>query len=257
MRILVLLLALPLAASGLRVVAVERSGWPPYEDDRRTYRLAGEGTAVLRPGDLLRLARPGEVRDLGRLRVVAVEPGRVSARLETRGATYPLIGDQAEPGAVFRMPGFPPTAALPDVRLRPPAVAVPAEPMEKLRTVPAPMPAAPMQATPQPAAPPPATTQPAAPESHRRVESIFFLEGDGSLSPKGRDKLQRAVAAHGAGGRWVLAVPEDRVLPERVSTQRVQALRRALAALGVVQVGVREVPRGEGEPADVVHLERN
>lgn len=257
-----LCLTLPLAASpSLRVVAVERKGLPPFEDDRRVYRLEGEEAARLRPGDLLQLARTGDPRDPGRLKVIALEGGRVSALLETRGATYPLVGDQATARRMTPVPSLPVTAPLPDLALRPPRTAAPPDP-PKAKAAPAET-AAPAPAVPVPASPPAAphggavaAAPPVVAAVARRHESIFFLEGDGSLSPKGREKLQGAVRAWGPEGPWSLAVPEDRVIPDKVRQARVQAIRRALGALGVGRTSLREVQRKDGDTGDVVYVEK-
>ncbi len=257
---LCLCLTLPLAAGAtLRVVAVERKGLPPFEDDRRVYRLEGEDAARVRPGEVLQLVRTGDPRDPGRLKVAALEGGRVSAVLETRGATYPLVGDQAILRRISPVPPLPAAVVLPDLALRPPRVAAPADPpaaqaapVEIAHPAPAvpSRPAAKPHPEPVPAAPSVAATPTA------RHESIFFLEGDGSLSPKGRDKLQAAVRAWGAEGRWSLAVPEDRVIPEKVRQARIQAIRKTLGALGVSRVGLRDVQRKDGDTGDVVYVEK-
>lgn len=226
-------LALPLAAgSAVRVVAVERLGWPPYEDDRRIYRLEGDEASRLRPGEVLHLSRPGDPRNLGRLKVAFLEKGRASAYLESRGATYPLVGDLALSRRMEPVPALPSAHPLPDLSLRslppPPAILV------------APAPPLPSREVPPPS----------------RHESIYFLEGDGSLSPKGRDKLQAAVRSWGADGRWVIAIPEDRVLPEKVRQGRIQAIRKALGGLGVGKVDLKETQRKDGDNGDVVYVEK-
>lgn len=259
---LCLCLSLPMVAgASLRVVAVERKGLPPFEDDRRVYRLEGEESASLRPGDVLQLVRTGDPRDPGRLKVADLEGGRVSAYLEARGTTYPLIGDQAVPRRMSPVPSLPATLPLPDLTLRPPRSVPPAEP-------PLPKAARAEPAHPAPAAPARTGTVLAphaevAPAVHsvalapvQRHESIFFLEGDGSLSPKGREKLQGVVRAWGAEGHWCLAVPEDRVIPDKVRQARIQAIRKALGALGVGRIELRDVQRKDGDTGDVVYVEK-
>lgn len=229
-------LTLPLAAdAALRVAAVERTGWPPFEDDRRIYRLEGQDAGRLRPGEVVQLFRPGDPRDPGRLKVAFLEGGRASAFLDARGSTYPLVGDLALGRRVATLPTLPATAGLADLGLRPP-VAPPAAEVSPSGA------AATPQAPPQPLAP--------------RHETIYFLEGDGSLSPKGRDKLQVAVRSWGAEGRWVLAVPVNQVLPEKVRAARIQAIRKALGGFGVGKLDLKEVPRRDGDTGDVVYIEK-
>lgn len=234
-----LALTLPLGADAtLRVVAVERAGWPPFEDNRRIYRLEGQQITRLHPGEVVQLFRPGDPRDPGRLKVAFLEGGRASAFLEARGATYPLVGDLAMSRRMAALPTFPVPAGLPDFKARPPedppTLAVPGPP------------------APAPVAQPAAASEP--PPSRR--ESIYFLEGDGSLSPKGRDKLQLAVRTWGVEGHWILALPESRVLPERVRQARIQAIRKALGGFGVSRVELKDVPRRDGDTGDVVYIEK-
>lgn len=232
---LFLWLALPLAAgSAVRVVAVERLGWPPYEDDRRVYRLEGDEASRLRPGEVLLVSRPGDPRNLGRLKVAFLEKGRASAYLESRGSTYPLVGDLALSRRMEPVPAFPSAHPMPDLSLR----SLPPPPASLVVPAPAEAP------TSREASPPP------------RHESIYFLEGDGSLSPKGRDKLQAAVRSWGADGRWVIAIPEDRVLPEKVRQGRIQAIRKALGGFGVGKVDLKETQRKDGDNGDVVYVEK-
>lgn len=264
-RPVLLLLALPLAAApALRLVAVERRGLPPFEDDRRVYRLEGEEASRLRPGEVVQLVRPGDPRDPGRLKVSGFEGGRASATLERRGVTYPLIGDEALVRRVAQVPALPASRTLPDLSVRSPKAVPPPEPPPKptpAAHAPAPAvhaapvahakPAPEAHAVPAHPAPVHATPVPHAAPATRA--SIYFLEGDGSLSPKGREKVVAAVHA-GSGGAWILGVPGDLVLPEKVRQARIQAVRRALSGAGASRVTVREVPRRDGDFGDVVYL---
>jgi hypothetical protein len=235
---LALLPLLPLGAGeALRVAAVERKGWPPFEDDRRVYRIEGEGVAALRVGEKLRLQHPGVPGDPGVLKVALVAPGFAEANLERRGRDYPLKGDLAEPARARALPPIP--GLRPEVDLRPaqPRLQPPSDAPQ-----PQPLPApAPVHAAPKVDAPP------------TKAEPIFFLEGDGALSPKGVEKLRRLVEAWGVQGAWSLGVPEDRALPARVREARVQALRRALRSLGVATLEVRAAEVRAGDRGDVVY----
>lgn len=215
------------AGAPLRVAAVERRGWPPFEDDRRTYRIAGEGAASLQPGEVLLLHRPGDPRDPGRLKVTARDGAQALAHLAARGATYPLVGDRARPWRAAPVPGFPANQDLADLGLRPPKLEPPMVPAVESRAA----------------------------AAHAALrEAIHFLEGDAALSPKGREKLQRLVREWGASGPWILSRPESRLLPETVRQARVQAIRKALAGFGAGRVEVREIPRPDGSTGDVVYV---
>jgi hypothetical protein len=255
-----LCLLLPLGAGpSLRVVAVERVGWPPFEDDRRIYRLAGENVSQLRPGEILQLVRPGDPSNPGRLKVASVEGERASAYLDARGATYPLVGDEAWSRRLAAVPGLPSSRSLPDVSVHSPRTGPPPELVERAMEAPAiglsppAIPAkTPIAQAPSVPLPPPRVTQ-----AFLQRESIYFLEGDGSLSPKGREKLQVAVSDWGAEGRWKLALPENRLLPEKVRQSRIQGIRKALGTLGVGRVDIQEVQRLERDTGDVVYVEKD
>jgi len=256
---LCLCLLLPLAADApLRVAAVERAGSPPFEDDRRIYQLEGEEAPRLRPGESLQLVRPGDARNPGRLKVASVEGGRASAFLEARGSTYPLIGDLAVSRRLAAVPVLPVQANLPDLGLRPPqAVPPPESPRNLVPAAPlAGPPAEPQKQVTLPVPPPPVESPRETPLKSRR-EAIYFLEGDGSLSPKGRDKVQAAVRTWGAEGRWRLALPVNRLLPEKVRLSRIQGLRKALEAAGIRRVDLKDVERHDRDTGDVVYLEKD
>jgi hypothetical protein len=88
------------------------------------------------------------------------------------------------------------------------------------------------------------------------VEPIFFLEGDGALSPKGAEKLRRLVESWGAQGSWSLGVPEDRTLLVAVREARIQAIRRALRALGVGSVERHVAELRPGDRGDVIYASK-
>ncbi|MBI4913810.1 MAG: hypothetical protein HY823_13835 [Acidobacteria bacterium] len=233
---LFLAVGLPLlAAKPLSIAAVERRGWPPYEDDRRIYVLVGEGVAALRIGETLQLRRGGERVDPGRLKVLRTGNERAEAVLEFRGTGYPLRGDLAEPVRANGLPLLPIVQEAADLRLLLPRGETPS------------------------GAPPVAQSSPATPlpqAAPTRREPIYFLENDGVLSPKGHDKVRQAVTQWGAGGRWILAIPTDRLLPGQVRTARVEALRRSLLSAGVARVEIIETERQPGDRPDTVYLER-
>jgi|GEM_PF-405920 len=89
----------------LRIIAVEQTGKPPFEPEGRIYRLAGKPVSRIRPGEILIIKRPKEPRDIGLLRVVAIQADTVTARLEVRGEAFPLKGDFALPLAALEIPG--------------------------------------------------------------------------------------------------------------------------------------------------------
>ncbi|MCL1893887.1 MAG: hypothetical protein FWG02_06610 [Holophagaceae bacterium] len=88
----------------LRIVAVEQSGKPPYQPEGRIYRLAGSSLSKIKPGEILIIKRPKEERNIGSLRVLAVQKDSATASLEVRGDTFPLKGDLAYPLASLDIP---------------------------------------------------------------------------------------------------------------------------------------------------------
>jgi hypothetical protein len=229
-----ILAALPLAAGeALHVAAVERKGWPPFEDDRRVYRIEGGDVSRLRVGENLTLQRPGTSAEPGRLKVARVAPEFAEAYLEQRGGTYPLRGDLAEPPASLDLPRIPEIKAGQDLRPATPSLEPPPE---------------------QPAA---HDLAPTAPLHPRLLEPVYFLEGDAALSPKGREKLKRMVAEWGADGAWFLGLPEDRTLPSKVREERIRALRGALRSLGVGRLELRAVELRLGDRGDVVYAAKD
>ena len=261
------LLALPLMAGpALRIAAVERKGWPPFEDDRRVYRIEGEAVARLRVGEKLILQRPGTDIDPGRLKVAVVAPGFVEAYLDRPGSTYPLRGDVAEPGQGLPLPPIPAVRIVQDLLPAQPRLQPPPDPPAPVQlpsrasahgTAPAKRSVhnlAPAESHGRPAV---GQTSEPAPVHPRLLEPVYFLEGDGALSPKGREKLGRIVETWGADGAWSLSLPEDRILPARIREARIQAVRRALRNLGVQRLEVRAAELQPGDRGDVLYVARD
>lgn len=206
-------LPLPGLAEGvpLHLAAVIREGVPPYEGEKR-FRLEGEGAGGLRKGERIRLWRFNERRRLAELVVVEVKAPVAFARVLDPGETFPLKGDL--------VCSHEPLAALPDPgwawygRLGAPAR--PQAPNPKV----------------------PASLNPGPP----RRETLYFLPGSAELSPAGRQKLKDWVALWGLDGRWSLGIPASPQVPEDIRAARIQALREALAELGVPQLDCRSLP---------------
>lgn len=214
----VLLLALGAALSAaapLHIAAVVRQGLPPYEGPGRLYRLTGEGALELRPGQRVTLLRPGREVRPGRLQVVESSPGGALARLETPGDHFPLIGDLALTPGPAHLPPLGRTAA--------PGAPTPEPP----RILPV---------------RPPALMVP-----------LYFLKGDGSVSPGGHAKLRAWAASWPRTGPWRLLVSRDAEDPD-LPVRRVDALRAALQGLGITQVAVEWISPVSGGPHEAIYL---
>ena len=254
----------------LVIVAVEQVGRPPYNpNEGRVYRLSGQLTGV-KAGDVLSLKRPNSSAYLGLLRVISIDaPDEALARVDVRGATFPLKGDQAYPMSPLGLPeidsGSPPF--FPGDAIAPPLnplllpslptggaggvvsiVLPPVEPrtMEEIEAGrPNPL---------YPGATPPQQTA----ERPRLLEQnpIYFLRDSSAVSPKGIEKLIEWVATWGKKGpKYFLAVPQDQLHLEKKTVERLAALERELASLGVTDVEYRmAAPADDGGPFDVVYV---
>lgn len=214
--------SLLVGATPLQVTDVVRSGLPPYAPEDRRYRLEGEGWRALRVGERLELRREGTLEHTGQLEVLEVRENHALARLKAPGDTYPLRGDRALRSLHRPLPALPAAVA-------------------------APLPL-PVDLKPQPPVMP--TSGPAAP--HR--ETLYFLPGDATLSPAGREKLGEWVRALGRDSRWRIAVPAAPGTGSDLAERRVLALRRQFEALGVTKVGVDFVSPETGSRFDPVHV---
>lgn len=217
MRILpILLCSLGLfAAEPLRIVAVERQGLPPYEDDQRIYRL--QGASRVSQGEILQLSRPGGWAQPGRLRVLLSRPDGVLATLERRGSTYPLKGDVALHSELGGLPEVP----------------------------------SPKELSPVPSVQGTALTVPREPRALK--EALFFLPGDATLSPLGRAKVDAWAREYGKG-QWTLEIPAGKGQATRLDGSRAKALKAALEAAGAKPVQIKGLGPQPGQRANAVFI---
>jgi hypothetical protein len=203
------------AADRYKVVAVERHALPPHEDDQRLYRLEGPGP--LSPGTLVQLTRAGGLENPGRLRVVHSAPNGALAVIAQRGDTYPLVGDGTAPWAVHKVPVLPPPE--PVAAVAPPVALNPVEPH--------------------------------LPRTMR--EAVYFLPGDGALSPRGQEKVASWGREWGAG-QWVVEIPAGAGPLSKVMQARAQAVVAALKGAGVGAIAVKAAPPASFQRADQVNV---
>lgn len=203
------------AADRYKVVAVERHALPPHEDDQRLYRLEGPGP--LSPGTLVQLTRAGGTENPGRLRVVHSAPNGALAVIAQRGDTYPLVGDGTAPWSVHKVPVLPPP--------------------EPVATVAPPLALAPME--------------PHLPRSFR--EAVYFLPGDGTLSPRGQEKVAGWGREWGAG-QWVVEIPAGSGPLSKLLQVRAQAVVAALKGAGVTTLSVKAAPAASFQKPDQVNV---
>jgi len=259
--------AAPQGQGGLRIVAVEQAGGPPYAPrEGRVYRLGGGSISDVRVGELLIVRRPGEVRDLGLLRVVSVHGENFAAnsalaKLESRGETFPLKGDAADRLSPARVPpigglgahglkGPPPPPLNPLLMPGVPALGGAAGSAADGSLGPGPP-------SPAAAAAPPAHTAPRPPGMPGLFERrpIYFLKGSAEVSPKGAAKLKEWVGAWGREGlTYFLAVPYDQMRMQRLTVDRLAALQGELGRHGVGSVELRSGEAGGPGPYDVVYV---
>ena len=203
------------ASEPLRIVAVERQGLPPYEDDRRVYRLQGQ--AHVSAGELLELKRPSTKDHPGRLRVLRTTSDGVLALLDRRGDTFPMKGDVA---FHWEMTGLPELPATKTVR-------------------PTPLPLDTAMAVPQ--------------EPRHLREALYFRPGDATLSPLGKAKVEAWVREWGQG-RWTLEYSKGKGEPTRLTQARLKVLKAALEAAGAQGVQIRALPPSPGQPREAVYV---
>lgn len=217
-----------MAAQPLQVVAVVRSGMPPFEEGGRLYRLEGDGCLALKVNEQLTLKRSGEARPLGRLEVTAVKDGYALAKLALSGETYPLKGDLAVRHEMIQ--------SLPSLPVARQELPIPTEALA---------PRAPKAAIPQ-----------ALLKAGNRRECIYFLKGNAELSPGALAKLRAWVQSWDLDGRWTILIPESADIPQALSQARAEALKAGFKELGVSQVEIRPLPPEPPARYDSVYISK-
>jgi hypothetical protein len=266
------IMALPAAEpveKDLRIVAVEQVGRPPYVPrDGRVYRLGGDAIEDVRLGEILIIRRPGEVRDIGLLRVVSLHTENFAtnsalARLEHRGETYPLKGDVVSKLSPTAMPkiGKPAMTTFKD-GLPPPLdpLVMPGITTGAAARAGLPVLSPPMVKRLAPVTPPGkgAKGAPALPPGTPNLleqNAIYFVKGSSELSPRGVDRLKEWTRGWGRDGlRYFLAVPQNQLRLQELTVDRLAVLRRELQLLGVAGVELRTDPNDSRGEYDVVYV---
>jgi len=85
-------------------------------------------------------------------------------------------------------------------------------------------------------------------------ESLYFLQGDGTLSPGALDKLKTWVGAWGRLGTWTLTVPSGPGLSFELMERRILAIRTEMRRLGVPRVETILGPPEPPGPYDVIYV---
>jgi hypothetical protein len=105
------------------------------------------------------------------------------------------------------------------------------------------------QRPPQPLATPP--TPALAPEP------IYFLKGDGTLSPGAILKLKAWVDTWGVQGKWTLGCPTGPGLTYELLEKRLLAIRAELRKLGVVKVDTVLLPSTPAGQYDMIYVAKD
>jgi hypothetical protein len=87
-------------------------------------------------------------------------------------------------------------------------------------------------------------------------ETIFFIEGDASLSPGAIDKLKVWTTSWGTDGTWVLAVPSSPNSYYDLREKRLQVLCSELQKLGVSKIETKLIPREPSGQYDAIYVEK-
>ena len=85
-------------------------------------------------------------------------------------------------------------------------------------------------------------------------EPIFFIKGDGTLSPGAIVKLKTWVESWGVKGKWTLGCPTGPGLPYELLEKRLLAIRAELRKLGVAKVDTVLLPTQPAGPYDAIYV---
>jgi hypothetical protein len=255
----------PPLEEGLRIIAVEQIGKPPYiPNEGRVYRIAGSGLGQVKPNDALLLKREGTAKDLGLLRVLTVYAEESAiARLEIHGETFPLKGDLVLSIAPSHVPVI--IADRPILKhglpypLNPPII--PSAP--RMGAAEAKLAGLPMQ--PRPFEDVVASlAEKHIPQSAAKAlglpklieqNPIYFLKGSVAISPKGIEKLKEWIKAWGIKDlKYFLAVPPNQLHLEQKTAVRLEALQKELLRLGIPSVEFRTAQANAPGPYDVIYV---
>ena len=102
----------------------------------------------------------------------------------------------------------------------------------------------------------PAAQVPASPGPAAKREPIFFLKGDGTLSPGALGKLKTWVEAWGVGGRWTLTIPTGPGLTYELMERRILIIRAELRKLGVPRIDTILGPTDPPGPYDAIYVSK-
>ncbi len=218
MRALLLCFGLPLGAQApFTIVAVERKGLPPYEENSRVYRLDGGETRGLKLGDRLSVRRTGEGA-FALLRIVELKAEWALGVVDPPTGGAPMKGDLALKAELEAIPPLP-VLRNPDLPMPkgPTSTGVEAPPQEGL---------------------------------------LWFLPQSTELSPAGVAKVMGWVEAWGKDGRWCIQVGAAAGADERRRKARAQAVVEALHSLGIAEAAVELTARTAEGPHHPVWVQR-
>ena len=85
-------------------------------------------------------------------------------------------------------------------------------------------------------------------------EPIFFIKGDGTLSPGAIVKLKTWVKAWGAQGRWTLECPSGAGLSYELLEKRLLSIRTELRKCGVSKVETILLPSAPAGQYDAIYV---
>jgi hypothetical protein len=84
---------------------------------------------------------------------------------------------------------------------------------------------------------------------------FYFLPESSELSPKGAEKIQQWIEEWGKTNvRYFLGVPERQIKLQKLLVDRLAALQRELARLGIPNAGVRPDNRNIAEPYEAIYV---
>ena len=87
-------------------------------------------------------------------------------------------------------------------------------------------------------------------------ETLFFIKGDGTLSPGAILKLKTWAATWGIKGKWTLGCPSGPGLSYDLLEKRLLAIRAELRKAGVSQVDTILLPNSPAGQYDAIYVEK-
>ena len=91
-------------------------------------------------------------------------------------------------------------------------------------------------------------------KTNSRRETIFFIQGDATLSPGALDKLKTLTKSWGTKGTWTVACPSNPGITYDLLQKRILILRSELQKLGVSTIETKLLPKEPIGEYDTIYI---